>query len=65
MSLEVSVSMFPYQVSQIGLVPGALMLILGAILNLKMQEILFEAIEYYQATNYLDLLGKTLGGVFL
>lgn len=57
--------MFPYQVSQIGLVPGALMLILGAILNLKMQEILFEAIEYYQATNYLDLLGKTLGGVFL
>ncbi len=36
MSLEVSVSMFPYQVSHIGLIPGGLMLILGALANLTM-----------------------------
>lgn len=36
MSLEISVMMFPYQVKNIGIIPGAIMLVLGALVNLKM-----------------------------
>lgn len=61
MSLEVSVTMFPYQVGNIGLLPGAMMLILGAIVNYQMQSILFSAIDYYKVTNFIDLIEKSLG----
>lgn len=61
MSLEVSVTMFPYQFSNIGIIPGAIMLILGAFVNLKMQAILFKAISHYKVDNYMNLVEKSLG----
>lgn len=61
MSLGISILLFPKYAYHIGYLPAALFILLGAFVNYKTYQFIFEASYYTKIFNYFDLVENLIG----
>lgn len=61
MSLGIGILILPYYTWFVGLIPAFVFIVLGAFINYKTYQFIFEAAYYTKIFNYFDLVENLLG----
>ncbi len=61
MSLGIGFLVLPWYTKEVGIIPAVLIITLGAFINYKTYQFIFEAAFYTKIFNYFDLVENLLG----